>query len=300
MSLPDSVNVPILRNIFHPSDFSPASEAAFAHALRAALMAHANLTILHVSSNWDRQWTELPGVRAALERWGLLPANSRRSDVVKLGIHIRKVQAIHPDPVESVTSYLAEHATDLIVLATEQSDGGLPWLGKSVAVPVALASGQMTLFVPKGAAGFVSSYDGSVSLTNILIPVASKPPGQAALQAALRMAYRFNRPVGVFTVLYVGEEGDMPDLHYSHLPGWQWEKVIKQGDVVDVICKTAEEINADLIVMTTEGRHGFLDALRGSHSERVLHKAPCPLLAIPADGFIASVLKAESNGQPVG
>jgi nucleotide-binding universal stress UspA family protein len=298
MSLPDSLNVPILRNIFHPSDFTPASETAFAHALRTALMAQANLTILHVSSDRDAEWMEFPGVRAALERWGLLPMNSQRSDVAKLGIDVKKVQAVHQDPVESVTSYLAAHATDLIVLATDQSKGGLPWLSKSVAVPVALASRQMTLFIPKDAAGFVSPQDGSISLTNILIPVASTPPGQAALQAAVRMAYRLNCPAGVFTVLHVGEEADMPELHYSDMPGWRWDKVIKQGDVVDVICGTAEEIKADLIVMTTEGRHGFLDALRGSHSERVLHKAPCPLLAIPAGGFIASVLEAESESRP--
>ena len=298
MSLPDSLDIPILRNIFHPSDFTPASETAFVHALRTALMAQANLTILHVSPDRDAEWMEFPGVRAALERWGLLPTNSQRSDVAKLGIDVKKVQVVHQDPIESVTSYLAAHATDLIVLATDQSKGGLPWLSKSMAVPVAHASRQMTLFIPKGAAGFVSPQDGSISLTNILIPVAATPPGQAALQAAVRMAYRLNCPEGVFTVLHVGEEGDMPDLHYSEMPGWRWNKVIKQGDVVDVICGTAEEIKTDLIVMTTEGRHGFLDALRGSHSERVLHKAPCPLLAIPAGGFIASVLEAESASQP--
>ena len=298
MSLPDSLDIPILRHIFHPSDFSPASETAFAHALRAALMAQASLTILHVSPDRDAEWMEFPGVRAALERWGLLPTNSRRSDVAKLGIDVKKVQAVHQDPVESVTAYLAAHATDLIVLATDQTRGGLPWLSRSVAVPVALASRQMTLFIPKGAKGFVSPEDGSISLTNILIPVTSTPPAQAALQAAVRMAYRLNCQAGVFTVLHVGEDAHMPELHYSDMPGWRWDKVIKQGDVVDVICGTAEEIKADLIVMTTEGRHGFLDALRGSHSERVLHKASCPLLAIPAGGFIASVLEAESEGQP--
>jgi nucleotide-binding universal stress UspA family protein len=298
MSLPHSLDIPILRHIFHPSDFSPASEPAFAHALRAALMAQASLTILHVSPDRDTEWMEFPGVRAALERWRLLPANSQRSDVAKLGIDVKKVQAVHQDPVESVASYLAGHATDLIVLATDQSKAGLPWLSKSVAVPVALASRQMTLFIPKGTTGFVSAQDGSISLTNILIPVVSTPPPQAALQAAVRMAYRLHSPGGVFTILHVGEEADMPDVHCSDMPGWQWNKVIRQGDVVEVICRTAEEIKADLIVMTTEGRHGFLDALRGSHSERVLRRTPCPLLAIPAGGFIASVLEAESESQP--
>jgi nucleotide-binding universal stress UspA family protein len=38
--------------------------------------------------------------------------------------------------------------------------------------------------------------------------------------------------------------------------------------------------------MTTDGRNGFLDALRGSHSERVLQRTPCPLLAIPVEAGI--------------
>jgi nucleotide-binding universal stress UspA family protein len=43
-------------------------------------------------------------------------------------------------------------------------------------------------------------------------------------------------------------------------------------------------------VMATEGRNGFLDALRGSHSEQVLRQCACPLLAIPAGGWVSSVL----------
>jgi nucleotide-binding universal stress UspA family protein len=33
--------------------------------------------------------------------------------------------------------------------------------------------------------------------------------------------------------------------------------------------------------MATQGHHGVLDALRGSVTERVLRRAPCPLLAVP-------------------
>jgi len=153
----------------------------------------------------------------------------------------------------------------------------------------------MTLFIPKGVGGFVSAQDGSISLKRILIPVASTPPAQPAIQAAVRMAYRLNCASGVFTILHVGEEGDMPDVRFPEVSGWQWNKVTKQGDVVDAICQTALETKAGLIVMSTDGRNGFLDALRGSHSERVLRQCPCALLAIPAGGFIASVLEAESK-----
>ncbi len=290
MSIADSTGMPILQQIFHPSDFTPASEVAFIHALKAALVAKAELTILHVSPNHELEWMEFPGVRATLERWGLLPKQSAQADVAKLGIRIKKVQAKHNDPVESVTTYLDAHNTDMIVLATDQQKGRAQWLSKSVAVPIAQKSHQMTLFIPKGLEGFVSARDGSISLTSILIPVAETPPAQPAIQAAARMARRLHLPSGVFTVLHVGEGPEVPKVQLPDVAGWQWNTVVKQGDVVDVIAETASAVNAGLIVVTTEGRHGFLDALRGSHSEQILQQAPCPLLAIPVSGFIASVV----------
>ncbi|MGD9729206.1 MAG: universal stress protein [Nitrospiraceae bacterium] len=299
MSTTESIDVPFLQHVFHPSDFSQASETAFAHALTAALVAKAALTILHVSPERDTEWMEFPGVRSTLERWGLLPPNSLRSDVAKLGIDVKKIKAVHTDPVESITNYLAAHATDLVVLATDQSKGGIPWLSKSTAIPIAQASRQMTLFVPKGVEGFVSPDDGSVSLRNILIPMAAEPAAQPAVQAAVRLTSRLESNGGLFTLLHVGDEEAMPAVLCPDVPGWRWSKVTKQGDVIDRICETARETDADLIVMTTEGRHGFLDALRGSHSERVLRRSPCPLLVIPAGGFLASVLQAEAAGGAV-
>ena len=60
----------------------------------------------------------------------------------------------------------------------------------------------------------------------------------------------------------------------------------REGDVIETILDTARSTKADLIVMTTDGRNGFLDALRGSHSERILRRAPCPLLAIPDESVL--------------
>lgn len=33
--------------------------------------------------------------------------------------------------------------------------------------------------------------------------------------------------------------------------------------------------------MVTAGRHGILDALRGTHTEQVLRRVHCPVLAVP-------------------
>lgn len=281
---------PILSSILHPSDFSDGSLAAFYHALKAALVARSRLAIFHVSPQATVEWTEFPGVRETLERWRLLPPGSPRSAVPQLGIDVRKTVARHSSPVHSVLRHLEMWPADLIVLATHSHEGRSSWLRQSSAEPIARQSEQMTLFIPDGIEGFVSGRDGSVTLNRILIPVAAKPHAQPAVVAAAQLAVRLERPSGTFVLLHVGEPSDLPAVDRPEVPGWQWKTVTRAGDVIHGILDTAAKEQADLIVMSTDGRNGFLDALRGSHSERVLRKAPCPLLAVPENSLAAHAL----------
>src|SRR5688572_8666375 len=89
MSLPVAMPRLPLHHVFYPSDFSPASEVAFAHALKLALAAKAEFRLMHVAPEASAvHWTDFPGVRALLARWGLLPEGSPRQDVAKLGINV--------------------------------------------------------------------------------------------------------------------------------------------------------------------------------------------------------------------
>jgi len=279
--------IPVIDSVLHPTDFSEGSRAAFHHALKAALLAKSKLTLLHVSQGTAWEWTDFPGVRETLERWELLPRGSPRSAVPQLGIDVRKAVAEKSDPVKGVVRYLREHPADLIVLATHQHEGRARWLQQSVAEPVSRRAGQMTLFIPGDNAGFVSAQDGSVSLENILIPVAATPGPQPAVEAAARLASRLNCPRGTFTLLHVGETDA---VQCPELPGWEWKKVTRTGDVIQAIVDTATKTAADLIVMATDGRNGFLDALRGSHSERVLRHATAPLLTVPVGSVAGAQL----------
>lgn len=290
MSQPEASDVPFIDSIFHPSDFSEASEVAFAHALKAALVAESRLTLFHVSPDMTARWSDFPGVRQMLEHWGLLPPGSERSAVPALGIEVRKIIAHERNPVSSVLHYLDKEPADLIVLASHRHDDATDWLRKSVAAPVARKSGQAALFVPHGVEGFVSRRDGALSLQRILIPVAAAPKAQPALTAAARLVSRLSCPTGRFTLLHVGAAGDMPAVHRPQVGDWQWDSVTKDGDVIDTILGAAQATKADLIVMTTDGRNGFLDALRGSHSERLLRRSPCPLLVIPETAFLTQAL----------
>ena len=63
------------------------------------------------------------------------------------------------------------------------------------------------------------------------------------------------------------------------------EAKLLEGPPVDVILRVAEEGDYDLIVMGSRGvseEHGH-ERLVGSVTERVLHRAPCPVLVIRAE-----------------
>ena len=59
------------------------------------------------------------------------------------------------------------------------------------------------------------------------------------------------------------------------------ECVAVEGNVAPEIVRLARELPADLIVMGTHGRTGFDRLMLGSVTERILRKAPCPVLTVP-------------------
>ncbi len=272
---------PPVDRIFHPSDFSEASEIAFAHALKFSLAEKSKLFIMHVAGDEEVPWSDFPGVRETLHRWGLLPEKSRKADIRDLGINVSKVIGKKRNPLHSALDFLETHHADLIVLATHQHEGKTRWPHGSIAEPIARASHEMTLFVPHHVKGFVSAQDGSVSLRNILVPIDMHPSPQRAVDGAVRVASELAVGEVEFTLLHVGDPTDAPAVRQMASDGWTWKKQSLEGDVVEGILQVAIDTSADLIVMTTTGHHGFLDALRGSITERVLRQAPCPLLAIP-------------------
>jgi nucleotide-binding universal stress UspA family protein len=271
------------QRIFHPTDFSDASNVAFVHALKLAVLANGRLTILHTGAEGggDR-WRDFPRVRGTLERWGMAPLNSPQEVIFSVGLDVEKIATPHADPARGVLQYLGKHPHDLIVLSTHQHDGFDRWTHKQVAEPIARRSGEMTLFIPHGSEGFISLESGAASLRNILIPVDHSPDPQIAVDSAVSLARTLECHGMIFTLIHVGEDGRFPEIITPRRETWQWKKIHKQGNVERQILQAAHEWRADLIVMTTQGHHGFLDALRGSTTERIVRNSQCPVLAVPA------------------
>jgi nucleotide-binding universal stress UspA family protein len=270
-----------IASIFHPSDFSAASEIAFAHALKIALVSGASLHMLHVASDSAVGCDRFPAVRSTLERWGLIPANAPRSAVIELGIDVSKNIRSSSRPIEACLEFLARQPADLIVLAVHEHAGRMEWLERRIGGPLARRAGEVTLFLPHGVKGFVSLENGSVSIRNILIPVATEPSFEPAIAAVGRLIDALELPPGTVTLLHAGSEDDIPYFRVPQNTGWTWRIKVQESDPTELILNVAEREHADLIMMTTRGTQGFLDVLRGRVSERVLRGAPCAVASVP-------------------
>lgn len=75
------------------------------------------------------------------------------------------------------------------------------------------------------------------------------------------------------------ELGSLLDPYTTH--GTSLRLHTAEGDAATEIVRHASELAADLIVMGTHGRSGFDRFTLGSVTEKVLRKAPCPVLTLP-------------------
>jgi len=269
--------------IFHPTDLGSGSDRAFLHALRIAVNTRSAITIMHVADGDDEtDWSEMPGVRSTLAKWGLIGDAHDMEGLKQLGVGVRKVILDGRDPVGACLEYLEEHPTDLVVMAAHGKGTGRQWFKRKVAAPLARGAGEPTLFIPYEGKGFLDVATGKVAVRRVLVPVSMDPHPKNAIEMAYRLCKALEQPKGVLTLLHVGDEASAPHIELPPLDGWKVERVVRPGEVVGTIVHMADAISSDVLVMATKGRDGFLDALRGTQTEQVVRTVNCPVLAVPA------------------
>jgi len=138
---------------------------------------------------------------------------------------------------------------------------------------------------------------------SILVPTDLSDGAEEALDYALELATTFGATVHLLNVIGIPALG-VPELGVALTSsvidsmvrdnqvalealadrkrgrGTIGEVLLRTGDARDVICQTAKEVHADLIVMGTHGRRGVTRALLGSVTESVVRQAPCPVLTV--------------------
>ena len=150
-----------------------------------------------------------------------------------------------------------------------------------------------------------------VNIKNILCPIDYSVYSEMALKYAIEFAEKYQAKLYLVHVLDIRVyDINDPDLYNVNIVDEETinklrerllkcvnedtksklsvEAIIIQGVPFAEIIRTAKECKIDLIVLGTHGRTGLSHALMGSVAEKVVRKAPCPVLTIrhPEHDFI--------------
>jgi nucleotide-binding universal stress UspA family protein len=256
--------------IAHAAALTDEDRVPFEHGVALARSSGARFYSVHADRD-PAAAAKMLDAADVLARWG-------GGDV---GVDFRKV--VHDccaDPVESVLDALREIAPDLVIAATHQREGLMRMLLGSRAEAISTNVRVPTLLMPIGADGFVSPTDGAIDLTRILVPVGDREAGQIAADRAAWLAALGGADDVEVTLLHVGPERTRPTLVVPERAGLRF--VYESSEHVsleDAILEAAK--SARLIVMASRGHDSIGDVMRGSHTDRVLHRARCAVLSVP-------------------
>ena len=243
--------------IAHASDLSGDDTSAFLHAA-ALTRSGSRLVILHAGSPRGVP----PGVPELAARWGR-PIEHELHSV-----------ELEDDVSDSLLEPLRRLRPDLVVVGTHARHGLAAWLHGSVGEAIARNLDMPVLVVPNQSRGFVDPQSGAVDLRRILIPAGNAEDGRKAVAAAHLVARMAESSVEL-EIVHAGPLD--PDL----------ERLVPtiqriEGALEEAVVAAARARDASLIVMATRGHDAVGDVLRGSHTERVIRDARCPVLSVPA------------------
>ena len=268
-----------MARIAHTTDFSEGSAMAFRHALRLALAAPEQLDILHVNRpGGDKEWERFPHVRETLEAWNLLPVGATVADVeARLGLRVHKVEIDAGSGAAGVANFLATHRPHLLVLATHGREGVNRWLRGSMAEDIVSQTLLPTLLLGPECQSFVDESSGEMAIDRVLMAFDVEPVPTHSYRALEALLDLLGLAPERIDLVHVGDP--LPELT-AH-DGAPRSIEAHSGGVVETILELADARRSHMIVMPTNGRHGFLDAVRGSTTSRVVAHSPCPVLSLP-------------------
>jgi nucleotide-binding universal stress UspA family protein len=248
--------------IAHASDLSGDDASAFLHA--AALTRNGSrLVTLHAGPE-ERVPADTSELAA---RWGR-----------RIEHELHRVD-LEEDVSDSLLEPLQRLRPDLVVVGTHARHRFAAWLHDSVGEAIARNLHVPVLVVPNQSRGFVDPHSGAVDLRRVIVPAGNAGDARKAVAAAQLLA-RIAESLVELEIVHAGPVD--PDLERLGLAVQRID-----GSLEDAIVAAARARDACLIVMATRGHDAVGDVLRGSHTERVIREARCPVLSVP-DRWIVS------------
>ena len=299
----------MFKHILVPLDGSKLAEAAIPAAVSLTKKLSAPVTLLHILEqdapqevHKDRHITQADEASAYLE------------DVAK-----REFPAegqvnwhVHTAPVKDVSASIVKHAMtefqpDLIVMCTHGRSGVRELLYGSIAQKV-VARGMTPLLLIKPGIDAAASF----KLDKIIVPLDSGPVHDDSLPVTRVLARAYNSGIHLLTVIptfttVAGEaaaassllpattaalldievENAAEDLqaHLDELKqaGFQVTAEVARGDPATGIVNISENLNADLIVLTTHRKAGTAAFWARSVAPNVARRTRIPIMLIPLE-----------------
>lgn len=151
-----------------------------------------------------------------------------------------------------------------------------------------------------------AKFSARITLKRILVPVDFSDNSKKALRYAIPLAAQFKAAI---TVIYVVEPAVFPSdfgfgqMSFPDVEKEMYEKAeqelkqliedlksnvpldaeVKSGIPFVEVTSYADQENINLIVLATHGRTGVEHILFGSTAEKIIRKAPCPVLVVRAE-----------------
>ena len=147
-----------------------------------------------------------------------------------------------------------------------------------------------------------------IEIRNILCPLDRSEISELALGYAVMLSRWYGAALTAMEVLWLGVppvspsrtspvltpaevddySNELREFVAAKAPGLPVATILRFGPIVSDIVHEARALPADLVVMGTHGRGGFERFILGSVAEKVLRKAPCPVLTVPPHAATAS------------
>jgi nucleotide-binding universal stress UspA family protein len=288
-----------VEKILLSTDGSEYSEGAIREAIRLAKKCSSRLTVISVIETNPEFDTLAPQLMEKMEkdaREKLVAVQARaKQEGVDCDIVIREGE----DSYKAIVDEAVKNKSDMIVMGRRGRTGLKRLMMGSVTARVIGHAPGNVLVVPK---------DAQLEFKNIVVATDGSKYAAAAASQAIGLAKR--NGAGLTVVSVVPSELLTPtDIEFTitqreHIAKQEMQEAEKNAKAVkeaaqkegvavkafilsgkpsEAIVQTAQEKNADLIVLGSHGRTGVERFLMGSVAERVIVLAACPVLVVKTD-----------------
>jgi nucleotide-binding universal stress UspA family protein len=283
--------------ILVPLDGSKLAEIALPYAEQLAARLEYEIILISVRSPAEDPYH--PVLESYLEKTAEILKRKKKANVEPI---IVGSEVLVGHPAERIIDYAEQEGVDLIIMATHGRTGVRRWALGSVADKVMRASIQPVLLIRAN----IDSHK-KVSLGNILIPLDGSKQSEKVIPHVKKLASKLKSKVvllhviaqpyhayagmwGVVEVPYTSEELKLKEADARKYlekvkralssKGIPIKTAVRIGDAAHEIIGLAEELNADIVAMSTHGRSGMDRWEYGSVTDKVLHAGNTPLLLI--------------------